>query len=264
MPRQTPKKPEGLVLVPNFISQAEESALVAELLSPQRAWLDKSHLRFANSAQQEFGPVITDAMEVVPAAPRVPTPPATARLAVRVAQEAARLGLDAGAAAGKDGTAFDFCRINHYSVEGGGYMHKHMDSKKCFGPVIACVSLLSDAAMSFYDTRGNSFGMARVYDTAEVPLPRRSLYFLTGAARSQWQHGIRKDQCPQERLSLTFRTVCSDAPRSATGAAPADRRVAAGVRKRPAAAIAEDAPAVAKQRLPAAAVKRRPAAAKSS
>merc|ERR1719446_1871763 len=91
-------------------------------------------------------------------------------------------------------------------------MHKHMDSQKCFGPVIACCSLLADTGMTFYDTKGNSFGMARVHRTTEVSIPRRSLYFMSGPARFQWQHGIRKDQCPRERISLTFRTVRPDAP----------------------------------------------------
>merc|ERR1712232_811437 len=87
-----------------------------------------------------------------------------------------------------------------------------MDSQKCFGPVIACVSLMADTSITFYDTKGNSFGMARVHDKAEVSIPRRSLYFMSGPSRFQWQHGIRKDQCPKERLSMTFRTVRDDAP----------------------------------------------------
>jgi hypothetical protein len=116
-----------------------------------------------------------------------------------------------------------FLRVNHYNAVGGGYMHKHMDSQKCFGPVIACCSLLADAAITFYDTKGNSYGMARVHRTAEVSIPRRSLYFMSGPARFQWQHGIRKDQCLRERLSLTFRTVRGDAPITGTGRTSSNR-----------------------------------------
>jgi len=210
-----PRAPEGLIVLPGFVSAEEEHALVKEILDPKRRWLDKSHLRFSNTGQQEFGPRISDAMEVVEGAAVLPMPPATAKLAERVAQEAARLGLEESSGLADPSAAF--CRVNHYFKEGGGYMHKHMDSKKCFGPVIACCSLLADASMTFYDTHGNSFGMAKVHRTADVRLPRRSLYFMTGASRSQWQHGIRKDQCPSERLSLTFRTVCADAPRVHAG-----------------------------------------------
>lgn len=202
--------PEGFIVVPDFVSVAEEKSLARELLEGKRPWLDKSHLRFSNTRQQEFGPCITDNMELVADAPHVAMPEVTAMLAMRVAKEAARLGLEDCrhmAAIPKV-----FCRVNHYYKAGGGYMHKHMDSKKCFGPVIACCSLLSDTHLNFYDTRGNSYGMAKVYDTLQVQIPRRSLYFMTGPARSQWQHGIRKDQCLSQRLSLTFRTVLPDAP----------------------------------------------------
>lgn len=227
--------PPGLVVVADFVTREEETALAAELLEQGRAFLDKGHLRFSNTRQQEYGPCITDAMELVADdAPR-PLPPRCAAVARRAAAEAERRGLAGAAGLGKDGV---FLRVNHYLAAGGGYMHKHMDSNKCFGPVIACVSLLADAAMMFYDTRGNAYGLAKVHETLEVHLPRRSLYFMAGPSRSQWQHGIRKDQCPRERLSLTFRTVRADAPTttkaagSAAGTLPSHRPSA--VRKRPA------------------------------
>eukprot|EP00446_Apocalathium_sp_SHHI-4_P079204 CAMPEP_0177502986 /NCGR_PEP_ID=MMETSP0369-20130122/38069_1 /TAXON_ID=447022 ORGANISM="Scrippsiella hangoei-like, Strain SHHI-4" /NCGR_SAMPLE_ID=MMETSP0369 /ASSEMBLY_ACC=CAM_ASM_000364 /LENGTH=274 /DNA_ID=CAMNT_0018980633 /DNA_START=72 /DNA_END=893 /DNA_ORIENTATION=- len=213
----TSQQPEGLILVRDFLSVAEERDLAWELLSPNGPWLDKGHLRFSNSEQQEFGPVISDAMEVVESTPARPMPSATASLAARVAEEAERLGLEVSKGLADGPNAF--CRVNYYSREGGGYMHKHMDSKRTFGPVIGCCSLLADAAMTFYDTQGNSFGMAKVHRTVEVQLPRRSLYFMTGPSRSQWQHGIRKDQCPSERLSLTFRSVLLAAPRTSAGKA---------------------------------------------
>jgi alkylated DNA repair dioxygenase AlkB len=207
-------QPEGLILVPSFITAAEESALVKELLRKDAPWLDKSHLKFSNTYQQEYGVCVSDAMEVVEGGESLPLPPLCMKLAVRVAKEAAKQGLIESEFASQ---GIAFLRVNHYKAAGGGYMHKHMDSKKCFGPVIACCSLLADVAMTFYDTKGNSFGMARVHDTAEVSIPRRSLYFMSGPSRSQWQHGIRKDQCPKERLSLTFRTVRKDAPCTNSG-----------------------------------------------
>ncbi|CAE7598336.1 unnamed protein product [Symbiodinium natans] len=105
----------------------------------------------------------------------------------------------------------------------GGYMHRHMDSKKCFGPVIACCSLLSDATLTFYDTGGSAYGLAKTRRTVTVDIPRRSLYFMTGASRSQWQHGIKKEHCPKERLSLTFRSILRTAPRAASSKGPKKR-----------------------------------------
>lgn len=202
--------PEGLIIIPDFISASEEAALVKELLGDDKPWLDKSHLKFSNTFQQEYGACISDAMEVVIGGKVLTLPPKSLQMAKRIAEESARRKILDGPSFARAGTGF--LRVNHYLSEGGGYMHKHMDSHKCFGPVIACCSLLSDAAMSFYDTKGNSFAMAKVHGKVEVSIPRRSLYFMTGPARFQWQHGIRKDQCPVERLSLTFRTVQPDAP----------------------------------------------------
>eukprot|EP00930_Biecheleria_cincta_P056117 TRINITY_DN42295_c0_g1_i1.p1 TRINITY_DN42295_c0_g1~~TRINITY_DN42295_c0_g1_i1.p1 ORF type:complete len:253 (-),score=41.91 TRINITY_DN42295_c0_g1_i1:130-888(-) len=222
---------EGLIVIPNFVSSAEEKPIVQELLRKGSPWLDKSHLRFSNTAQQEYGPQISDAMEVVEDGKRSRLPPKSQELLDRIVKEAKKRSLPGSELWKKS----PFLRVNHYNSAGGGYMHKHMDSFRCFGPVIACCSLLSDAAMAFYDTKGNPYGLARVHDTAEVKIPRRSLYFMTGPARSQWQHGIRKDQCPEERLSLTFRTVLPDAPvKSAKKAGQQGSQTKPSVLKRPA------------------------------
>ncbi|CAJ1388827.1 unnamed protein product [Effrenium voratum] len=210
-------------------------ALVREIHGQR--WLDKGHLRFSNTRQQEYGPQVSDAMELLDAPP-VPAPLCCRALALRVRDAALHQGIEASGLGGDC-----FIRVNLYGE--GGYMHKHMDSKKCFGPVIACCSLLSDwpanrqiglcgssrakdATMTFYDTGGSAYGLAKVLRTATVAIPRRSLYFMTGPSRFQWQHGIKKEHCPKERLSLTFRSLCADAPKAKVKAK------AAGVLKRPA------------------------------
>lgn len=203
-------KLDGFIIVPDFISVEEEACLMKVLLDKDVPWLDKSHLRFSNTMQQEYGACISDSMEVIRDGESVALPPLCRRLAVRIQDEASKRKLASEVDLSSDTAAF--LRVNYYNTLGGGYMHKHMDSHKCFGPVIACCSLLADASMTFYDTHGNSYGMARVHDIVEVPIPRRSLYFMTGPARFQWQHGIRKDQCQETRLSLTFRTIRADAP----------------------------------------------------
>lgn len=175
-------------------------------------WLEKSHLRFSNTRQQEYGPPISDKMELVVDGTRTSLPTRCRSLLSRIAEEATRRRLDDSAALHAVTDAF--LRVNYYCAAGGGYMHKHMDSKKCFGPVIACCSLLSDTQMTFYDTNGSAYGLAPVLRTVVVHIPRRSLYFMSGPARFQWQHGIRKEHCPKERLSLTFRTLHAEAPRT--------------------------------------------------
>ncbi|OLQ00410.1 hypothetical protein AK812_SmicGene16924 [Symbiodinium microadriaticum] len=80
-----PEKPQGFLVVPDFVSASEEEALLQELRDGKRHWLDKAHLKFSNTRQQEYGPQISDAMEVVEAEPRIP-PTKTAALAQKVAE----------------------------------------------------------------------------------------------------------------------------------------------------------------------------------
>lgn len=259
------KAPDGFILVPNFISEREEVLLLKEVLRKGAPILDKGHLKFSNTQQQEYGPQISDAMELVKGGLRTQPPPRCNALVSKVAAEARRRGLHGAEAL--DAAGSSFLRVNHYCAEGGGYMHKHMDSMKCFGPIVACCSLLSDAAITFYDTRGNSFGMAAVHDVTEVRVPRRSLYFMTGAARQQWQHGIRKDQCPSERVSLTFRSVAADAPTTTAKAVAANFQARRKLVKAKAAGSAAAAPAASlrassKSSKALATSKKRPAAAK--
>jgi alkylated DNA repair dioxygenase AlkB len=75
----------------------------------------------------------------------------------------------------------------------------HRDAT-AFGPVVVGVSLGSDAVLRFQ--RRAAGGERRVF---EQPLARRSVYALTGAARSAWQHSI--PAVPAERWSVTFRQL---------------------------------------------------------
>lgn len=74
----------------------------------------------------------------------------------------------------------------------------HRDAPQ-FGSLVAGISLASACTMKFRRKEGK--GWIRY----EVLLEPRSLYLLEGAARWQWQHGI--TETPEERYSLTFRTL---------------------------------------------------------
>ena len=77
-----------------------------------------------------------------------------------------------------------------------------------FGPTIACVSLGSDIVMDFtYPERGLK---------VPVYIPQRSLWAITGEARSEWRHAIAArltdvisgERRPRgRRISITFRTA---------------------------------------------------------
>jgi alkylated DNA repair dioxygenase AlkB len=48
-------------------------------------------------------------------------------------------------------------------------------------------------------------GKVRAWETAELPLPPRSIYVLTGPARTEWEHSI--PPVKELRYSVTFRTL---------------------------------------------------------
>jgi alkylated DNA repair protein (DNA oxidative demethylase) len=68
-----------------------------------------------------------------------------------------------------------------------------------FGPVVVGVSLLSGCVLRFQRRTPT------VRQTHTVDLAPRSVYALTGAARSVWQHSIQST--PSLRYSVTFRTL---------------------------------------------------------
>lgn len=101
------------------------------------------------------------------------------------------------------------CVINEYIPPLGIAPHKDYPA---FGPTIACVSLGSDTILDFV-SRDRS-------KRVPVHVPARSLWVITGPARSEWLHGIaprltdmiageRRKRGP--RVSITFRTAKSPA-----------------------------------------------------
>ena len=85
--------------------------------------------------------------------------------------------------------------ITEYSP--GAAIGWHRDASP-FGIVVG-ISLLS--ACRFRFRRGKT----RAWQTAELPLPPRSAYVLTGPARSEWEHSI--PPVKEARYSITFRTL---------------------------------------------------------
>lgn len=100
--------------------------------------------------------------------------------------------------------------VNEY-MPGQG-IAAHVDCEPCFGPVIASLSLGYGTEMRFEH--------AEDLRKVTLHLPRKSLLLLTGAARYNWRHGIaarKSDPNPNpketgrvqrdRRVSITFRSI---------------------------------------------------------
>jgi len=97
------------------------------------------------------------------------------------------------------------CVINAYVPPIGIASHRDY---RTFGPTVACVSVGSDIVMDFRQPEEGT--------RVSVHVPARSLWVITGAARSDWQHGIAprladvvagQRRPRSRRLSITFRTA---------------------------------------------------------
>lgn len=97
--------------------------------------------------------------------------------------------------AGYEKEAFRQVGINEYGAGAGIGWHK---DKPQFGIVVG-VSLLAPATMRFRKTQGaNWIRMSHI-------LNPRSIYILSGEARTEWEHSI--PPLNQLRYSITFRTL---------------------------------------------------------
>jgi alkylated DNA repair dioxygenase AlkB len=185
--------PDGLIIMPDFISLADEHALLAEIDGPAGpAWSDELLRRV-----KHFGFRYNYKSRAISMSDKVDDIPRWAR------EYADRLVEN-----GHFESAPDQLIINEY--EPGQGISPHIDRASCFGPVVASLSLLSDVVMDFESPVG-----AQV----SALLPSRSMLVLSGPARYAWKHGIaaRKrdsisgiDLRRHRRLSLTYRTVLFD------------------------------------------------------
>ncbi|KAJ9451324.1 hypothetical protein DIPPA_31938 [Diplonema papillatum] len=109
----------------------------------------------------------------------------------------------------------DQCIVNQY-VPGQG-IGAHVDRVNLFDHSIVVVSLGSDAVMDF---------TKRTEHLRRVAIPRRSCYIMTGESRYDWQHALKP--CSSDtykgthfertvRISLTFRKVTETAKARCTG-----------------------------------------------
>ena len=101
--------------------------------------------------------------------------------------------------------------VNEYEPGQGIAMHA---DRQCFGPTVATISLGDDWRMDLKPVGGSA--KSRV----AILLEQGSVLLMTGDARWRWLHGIAKrktertnngSRLRQRRVSLTFRTVLSDA-----------------------------------------------------
>jgi alkylated DNA repair dioxygenase AlkB len=176
--------PQGFRYQEDVIAAAEESALVASL---QKLNLKpfEFHGHLANRRVISFGLRYDYSRRTVEAASEFPS-------------FLHELRAKAAEFAGRNVDEFRQAGVNEYGPGAGIGWHK---DKAQFG-IVAGVSLLAPATMRFRRKQGR--GWARVSQT----IAPRSIYLLSGEARTEWEHSI--PPLDDLRYSLTFRTLSDD------------------------------------------------------
>lgn len=176
------EEPDGLVYQPEFVTEAEEGALVAAFDTGD--W-EEVHMRgqTARRTVRHFGHRYDyEGWRLVPADP---LPDSVVWLRRR-----------AGALAEVAPDDFTETLVTRYPPGAGIGWHR---DAPLFGAKVVGVSLLAPCRMRFQRRT------AEVRRVHELQLAPRSAYVLSGAARWSWQHSI--PAVAGLRYSVTFRTV---------------------------------------------------------
>jgi alkylated DNA repair dioxygenase AlkB len=183
---QNPSTPAGFRYRENVITAVEEATLVAALQELDlKAFEFQGHL--ANRRVISFGLRYDYSRRKVEPASEFPS--FLNELRVKAAEFA-----------GRSANEFRQAGVNEYGPGAGIGWHK---DKAQFGIVVG-VSLLAPATMRF--RRAQRHGWDRVSQTVAP----RSIYLLSGEARTEWEHSI--PPLDELRYSVTFRTLSDDDP----------------------------------------------------
>lgn len=216
--------PEGLRIMPDFVTPAQEAALLAYL--DTQPWTDT-----LSSRRQQFygvsyssmshslspappltGPLLEFARRLVPEAPHAEGSSLRGDMVIiplQAISAKAQKSLVHPEDSPSKGGEYQICQciVNRYGPQGS--IGPHTDDPK-FGPVVYGLSLGSPGSLAF--SRGT--------EKVEVYLPPRSLMIMAGPSRYEWKHALKPtrrytgpeglpvskgpDWC---RTSLTFRSL---------------------------------------------------------
>ncbi|SEL48853.1 Alkylated DNA repair dioxygenase AlkB [Stigmatella aurantiaca] len=182
MPGREGERPEGLIYVPDFLTESEEALLLEHLRGVAFSEI-RMHGQVARRRTAHFGWLYGYESWKVEPGPPLPDYllPLRSRCAELMAEPPEQL-VEA--------------LLSEYPP--GATIGWHRDAPM-FGPQVVGVSLGSACRMRFQRGQGEA---RRVYAQELAP---RSAYVLGGEARSTWQHSI--PAVKQTRYSITFRTL---------------------------------------------------------
>jgi alkylated DNA repair dioxygenase AlkB len=182
---------EGLIFQPDFITPPEELGLLDRIRALE---FHEMRMRGVTARRRVIHYGVKYSFETFKATPGPPLPGFLLPLRAQAADLAGVAPDDLAEAL-----------LTEYSP--GAAIGWHRDAHP-FGIVVG-ISLLSASRFRFRR------GKVHAWETAEVPLPPRSAYVLTGPARTEWEHSI--PPVRELRYSVTFRTLRQRPPDAGAG-----------------------------------------------
>lgn len=178
-----PVLPEGFRYAPDLLSADEERALLAELGRLPFQPFDFYGYK-ANREVVSFGSRYDYGARTIAEAPAIPEFLHSLRARV-------------GEWTGKPPEAFQQVLINSYRAGAGIGWHR---DKPHYGEVVG-VSLGAACTLRFRRRAGEG------WERRSLTVAPRSVYLLSGPARSEWEHSI--PEVEAQRCSITFRTLAA-------------------------------------------------------
>ncbi|XP_004448347.1 alpha-ketoglutarate-dependent dioxygenase alkB homolog 4 [Dasypus novemcinctus] len=205
----------GVTLIEDFVSREEEAEMVR--LMDRDPW----KLSQSGRRKQDYGPKVNFRKQKLKIADFTGLP--------SFSQETVRrMGLYPGL---EDFRPVEQCNLD-YCPERGSAIDPHLDDSWLWGERLVSLNLLSSTVLSMSREAsgclllcsapsgsaealvGGVMAFSRSVLCREVevaiPVPRRSLLVLTGAARHEWQHAIHRRHIAARRVCATFRELSAE------------------------------------------------------
>ncbi|XP_013379730.1 alpha-ketoglutarate-dependent dioxygenase alkB homolog 4 [Lingula anatina] len=102
----------------------------------------------------------------------------------------------------RDFVPVELCDLE-YVPDRGSAIDPHFDDFWLWGERLVTLNLLSDTYLTL--SKDDQPGVEVL-----VPMPRKSLIIVSGPARFQWKHAIKRDHIQSRRIAMTFRELAPE------------------------------------------------------
>ncbi|XP_034461848.1 alpha-ketoglutarate-dependent dioxygenase alkB homolog 4 [Hippoglossus hippoglossus] len=183
----------GVFLWENFISEAEEKALISSM--DQDVW---NHSQ-SGRRKQDFGPKVNFKKKKVRVAAFSGLPALSQKLVRRMQQEPSLSCFQ----------PVEQCNLD-YHPQRGSAIDPHLDDSWLWGERLVTINMLSDTTLTMSLEQGlPELGLGGDVQVA-LHLPRRSLVVLYDEARHRWKHGIHREDVHDRRVCSTYRELSAE------------------------------------------------------